>query len=42
MRNLPKVQQGKTGRRKKHGISDDFCELIINEIEVNESVENAK
>lgn len=46
MRNLPQLQAGKFAKceicQKKHAKGDDFCELTLNDTEINESAENAK
>ena len=46
LRNLRKEKNNKLAKceicKKRHGSSDDFCELMIDDIEVNESAENAK
>ena len=48
--NLPVVAQGKYGTRtkapcefceKKHSYKEDYCDLELDEVDVNESVENA-
>ena len=46
LRNIRKEKNGRLAKcelcGKRHGSTDDFCELIINDIEVNESAGNAK
>ena len=46
---LRNIRREKTGRlakcelcSKRHGSADDFCELMVDDIEVNESAANAK
>ena len=50
MRNLPMVKAGNHVSKqalcefcnKRHGMGEDFCEMIVDGIEVNQSAENAK
>ena len=46
LRNVRKEKHGKLAKceicKKRHGSTDDFCELEIDDIEINESAENAK